>query len=245
MNTYIVSLLSRNGKKAVESLNSNLNSKDLFSKMPSTMSFDVKFDADDGYIFVLSDEKVPLSFFYLKEERFYDLNTVNILNLDRMNFMLSFVKGIGILRRGDPLKYISSEINPLIGSSLFNDPSILEIRQFSDKEMQWQTWKGDLVSITLELPDAKVISVRGREIESKIEELELYPNNNNKIAEIRIHNADFNRYITIRRNGKMRIALWPGEIKMEDLNEKTLFSRFSKRMINLYEYVQQAVGEEL
>jgi len=115
MNTYIVSSLNENEKKTMRELSPALNSSEVFSTVPSTISFDIKFSEDENYILIFSDEKVPLNFSYLNEERLFDLNTVNILNLDRREILLSFVKGIGILGRGGPLNYISSEIGSLIG----------------------------------------------------------------------------------------------------------------------------------
>lgn len=243
MNTYVISSLSGNDKKAMRSPGPDLNFRELFSAAPSTISFDVKFSENEDYIFILSDEKVALNFSYLNEERFFDLSTVNILNLDRMEIMLSFVKGIGILGRGGPLKYISSEIGPLIGSSLFGSSTIFEIKGINDKKMQWQKWGEKLFGMTLELPDVKSISIEGREIESKIEELGLYPNDNNKITRIKVYNEEFNRGITLERSGKMKIALWPGEIGAHEFIEGTSFSRFSKKMIEFYEYVEETLGE--
>jgi len=247
MNTYVISSLSGNDKKAMRSLSPDLNFRELLSAAPSTISFDVKFSEDEDYIFIFSDEKVALNFSYLDEERFFDLNTVNILNLDRMEIMLSFVKGIGVLGRGGPLKYISSEIGSLIGSSLFDSSTIFELRRFDNGEMQWDNWggqNGKLMAITLELPDVKSISAEGKEVELKIKELGLYPNENNEITKIKVHNEEFNRDITIERNGKIKIALWPGEIGTHEFSERTSFSKFSKKMAEFYEYVEGALGED-
>lgn len=233
----------------MRSLSPDLNFRELFSAVPSTISFDIKFSEDEDYIFIFSDEKVALNFSYLNEKRFFDLNTVNILNLDRMEIMLSFIKGIGILGRGGPLKYISTEISSLIGSSLFDSPTMFEVGGFSNEEMQWQKWGGDLLGITFGLPDIKIISIEGKEIESKIKdlkikELDLYPNEDNKITKIKIYNKNFSRRITVERNGKIKMALWPGEIKMHEFSEGTSFSTFSEKMIELYEYIEEALGEE-
>lgn len=242
MNTYVISSLRKNEKKAMRSLSPDLSSRQRFSTAPSTMSFDMRFSEDRDYTFVFSEEKVALHFSYLDEERFLDLHTVNILNLNRMEIMLSLVKGIGILGRGGPLKYISSEINLIIGSSLFDNSSVFDIREFSDGEMHWDNWNGDLLAITLELPDIKSISVEGRNVELKIRELELYPNESNKIAKIKAHNKNFDRNITIERSGEIRIALWSGEIGVHTFDEGTSFSTFSQKMIEFYEYVEEALG---
>lgn len=243
MNTYVVSSLNRNEKKAMRSLSLERNFEELFSTAPSTINFDGKFSGDENYIFIFSDEKVALSFSYLNEKRFFDLNTVNILNLDRMEIMLSLVKGIGILGRGGPLKYISSEIGPLIGSSLFNNSKIFEMKEFYDREMEWDNWEGKLLAITFKLPDVKSISVEGKKVESKIKELELYPSDSNEIVRIKVYNEKFNREITIQRNGKIRIALWPGEVGIHGLNKGEYFSKFVEKMIEFYEYVEGALGE--
>lgn len=242
MNTYVVSSLSGNEKKTMRSLSSDLNSEDLFSTAPSTINFDMKSTEEGDYIFIFSGEKVPLTFSYLGEERLFNLNTVNILNLDRMDIMLSFVKGIGILGRSGPLKYISSEIGSLIGSSIFGSSTIFEVKRFNDKEMHWDNWNGKLLAITLELPDVKFISVEGKKVESKIEELGLYPSENNEITKIKAYNKNFNRYITIERNGKIKIALWPGGIGAHKFNDRTSFSTFSKKMIEFYEFIEEALG---
>lgn len=242
MNTYIVSSLRRTELKAARSLSPDLDFRELFSTAPSTIDFDTKFNEDEDYIFVFSKEKVALKFFYLDEKRFFDLCTVNILNLDRMRIMLSFVKGIGILGRGGPLNYISSEIGPMIGSSLFGSSTIFEARKFDDKEMQWQTWNGKLLSITFALPDIKSVSVEGGEVESKIRELELCTNNN-KITKIKAHTRSFNRRIIIERDGKIKIALWPGKISIDELEKGASFSNLEKKMIEFYEYVEGALGE--
>jgi len=243
MNTYVISSLKKTELKAARSLSSDLDFRELFSTAPSTINFGTKFNEDEDYIFVFSEEKVALKFFYLDEKRFFDLCTVNILNLDRMKIMLSLVKGIGILGRGGPLNYISSEIGPIIGSSLFDSSTIFEVRKFSDKEMQWQTWNGKLQGITFKPSDIESISVEGEKAESKIRELELYPNDKYKIIKMKIQNENFNRKIILEGNGKIKVALWPGEIGIHELDKENLFPKFVDKMIEFYEYTEEALGE--
>ena len=156
--------------------------------------------------------------------------------------MLSFVKGVGILGRGGPLNYISSEIGPIIGSSLFDSSTIFEVRKFNEKEMQWQVWNGKLLGITLKPPDIEFISVEGEEAESKIRELKLYPKDNWKITKIKTRNEAFNRRIIIERNGKIKVALWPGKIGVHELDKEKLIPKFMEKMIEFYEYTEEVLG---
>ena len=119
---------------------------------------------------------------------------------------------------------------------------MFEVRKFSDEEMQWQTWNGKLLGITFEPPDIKFISVVGEEVESKIRDLKMYPNDKYKIKSTKVKNENFNRRIIVERNGKVRIALWPGKIGMHEFEEEALFSTFSRKMIEFFEYIEGALG---
>jgi hypothetical protein len=243
MNTYVISSLRKAELGALRPFNSSLDSSKLFSKAPSTINFTTKFSEDNDHLFIFSGEKVALKFFYLEEKQFFDLCTVNVLNLRRMKIMLSLTEGIGILGRGGPLNYISSEIAPLIGNSLFGSSTIFEIRRFNDREMQWKIWNGKLLGITFEPPDIESISVEGEEAESKIRELRLYPSETHRIRKIKAYNEDFKRKIIIERDGKIKISLWPQKVHTSEFEEETVFSEFSEKIIEFYKYVEGALGE--
>lgn len=242
MNTYIVSSLNRNEMGTIRPLSPDLNYRELFSTAPPNMNFDVKF-SEKGYAFIFSGERIPLKFSYIGEERLFDLNTVNILDPSKMEFMLSLVNGIGILGRGGPLKYISSEIALLIGSSLFASSTLFETKRFSDREMHWQVWKDRLLAITLELPDTGFISIEGRKTEETIKKMELFPNENNRIVKIRVYNEKFKRKITIERDGKIRISMWPGKVGIGEFNTKSFYT-FTEKMTEFYTYVGGALRED-
>lgn len=223
-------------------LDSALDSREIFSKVPTTVKFDLRFNDTGDYVFIFSNERVILNFSYLGEERLFDLSTTSVLNLDRKRIMLSLVKGIGILGRGGPLRYISSEIDSLIGSSLFDSPTTLDVSGFNEKDLYWNNWGEELRAITLEFSDIKSISIEGKEVESKIKELNLYPNNESTIKKIKVYNKSFNRDITIEKNGKIMMALWTGDIGINKFERKS-FLEFSDKITKFYEYVEGATGE--
>lgn len=240
MNTYVVSSLGRKEERG--SLVFDHETDGLFSTAPSTIKFEVRYNGKENFLFIFTAEKVLLNFSYLKEERFFDLNTVSIVNLEKSRTMLSFVEGIGILKRGGSVKYISSEINSIIGNSLFGDPTFLELREFSEKEMQWDRWNGTLKGITLELPDLGYATLEGKDIESRMRDMNLYPNNENKIMKIWVYNKILGRDIQIDKRGKMKISFWNGGINPNELKEKNSLLTFEKKMAELYGYIEGVLG---
>lgn len=121
--------------------------------------------------------------------------------------------------------------------------SFFETKEFDNREMQWQKWGDEVLAITFELPDIKSISVEGKGIQSKIEELGLYPNNYNRITKIRTYNAKFNREIIIENNGKVKMALWPTRTRIQEIMEGSSFYEQGKKLIGFYEYVEKILGE--
>ena len=165
---------------------------------------DAQFDESRLTISTTFEEKLIFSFSDLiKEAEVYAVTEIILKLYENSFLMISSSSGLGMMVRGDARNYIDTIIGPLFMKTLDVDIEHYHPINLPENLMSWSFWGEELRNIAVDIPKLGLVSLKGRDINSKIKFEPTFDHilSKGSIGEIKVHSNKRGRVITISRRG--------------------------------------------
>ena len=215
MYTYVLSLLDFNitdQRKEAEKLLTESLEKIITVPRDYTIQYSqIKHPKLSGFKATISEE-IQINYSFLQNPLETTLNTEILILYETLkegkNLMVSSPRGMGMIVRGPPRKYIDALTSRIMKKSLFLDKKIgYEPLMFEQEDMKFDKWGEELRGISMDIEAFGKVYLTGRELNNKIPSMRYITQTmeTGVINKIKIFSEYINRIVEISSYGVVKI----------------------------------------